>query len=95
MAALGGDVAARRLRGAALECASDDECGPNEVCDGDGQCVAACNPWGMGSYGHCLDDYGGFDSVRHGSGTAGTRMCLPRARLCPILWRASRPWGFA
>ena len=56
-------MAARRLRGAALECASDDECGPNEVCDGDGQCVAACNPWGMGSYGHCLDDYGGFDSV--------------------------------
>lgn len=45
------------------ECMIDDECPNNEICDG-GACVDACSgSWGMGSYGYCLSDYGGFDTT--------------------------------
>lgn len=37
-------------------------CGSNEECV-DGECVDVCGGnWGTGSYGHCLNAYGGFDT---------------------------------
>jgi hypothetical protein len=44
------------------ECKGPRDCSSNEICE-DGTCVEICGgAWGVGSYGYCLTDYGGFDT---------------------------------
>lgn len=44
------------------ECTMPSECDNNETCDAGGNCIAACSPWGTGSYDYCLTDLGTFDA---------------------------------
>lgn len=60
---MGVDPTTSGSSGPPQECMGPADCGNNETCDGAGQCVPACSPWGDGHYDYCLTVLGTFDSA--------------------------------